>query len=85
MSDIKNTLNMIEENDVWRNLVPPYRLAEKAEADGLGLLRTAGGPVWLPRVGARAGTELRLRILAQDVLIARAPPEGISALNILAA
>ncbi len=23
---------MIEENDVWRNLVPPYRLAEKAEA-----------------------------------------------------
>ena len=23
---------MIEENDAWRNLVPPYRLAEKAEA-----------------------------------------------------
>ena len=23
---------MIEENDVWRNLIPPYRLAEKAEA-----------------------------------------------------
>jgi dienelactone hydrolase len=23
---------MIEENDVWRNMVPPYRLAEKAEA-----------------------------------------------------
>ena len=23
---------MIEENDTWRNLVPPYRLAEKAEA-----------------------------------------------------
>jgi hypothetical protein len=23
---------MIAENDVWRNLVPPYRLAEKAEA-----------------------------------------------------
>ena len=55
------------------------------EADGLSLLRTAGGPVWLPRVGAPAGTELRLRILAQDVLIARTPPEGISALNILAA
>jgi molybdate transport system ATP-binding protein len=54
------------------------------EADGLSLLDSAGGPVWLPRIAAPAGTELRLRILAQDVLIALAPPAGISALNILA-
>ena len=55
------------------------------EADGLSLLDSAGGPVWLPRVAAPAGTELRLRILAQDVLIAREEPRGISALNILPA
>jgi molybdate transport system ATP-binding protein len=54
------------------------------EADGLSRLETAAGPVFLPRVAAGLGAELRLRILAQDVMIALARPEGISALNVLA-
>ena len=55
------------------------------EADGLSRLDTGAGPVWLPRVGAAPGAMLRLRILAQDVMIAREAPQGISALNVLPA
>lgn len=60
------------------------RLVEQ-EADGLSRLDTAAGPLWLPRIDAAPGTQVRLRILAQDVMIATARPEAISALNILPA
>jgi molybdate transport system ATP-binding protein len=60
------------------------RLAAQ-DADGLSRLETSAGPVWLPRVPAPVGSDLRLRILAQDVLLARVRPEGLSALNILPA
>jgi len=53
------------------------------EGDGLTRLETGAGPLWLPRVAGVPGTAVRLRILAQDVLLATARPEGISALNIL--
>jgi molybdate transport system ATP-binding protein len=53
--------------------------------DGLSELRTSNGTLWLPRVAATPGTALRLRIPAQDVILSRALPEGLSALNILAA
>jgi molybdate transport system ATP-binding protein len=53
------------------------------EADGLSLLETSAGPLWLPRVSAPPGTTLRLRILAQDVILSRDRPTGLSALNIL--
>lgn len=53
------------------------------EPDGLTRLETAAGPLWLPRVAAAPGTTLRLRILAQDVMLATTRPEGVSALNIL--
>lgn len=55
------------------------------EADGLSRLETAAGPLWLPRIDAASGTQVRLRILAQDVMIATTRPEAISALNILPA
>lgn len=55
------------------------------EGDGLTRLSSPAGPLWLPRVDAPPGTLLRLRILAQDVMLATARPEGISALNILPA
>lgn len=62
----------------------PARIAAH-DADGLTRLEAATGPLWLPRLAAPPGTAVRLRILAQDVMIATARPSGISALNILPA
>jgi molybdate transport system ATP-binding protein len=53
------------------------------DGDGLTRFETGGGPLWLPQVGAAAGSVLRLRILAQDVMLAVERPRGISALNVL--
>jgi molybdate transport system ATP-binding protein len=55
------------------------------EEDGLTRLETPAGPLFLPRIAAVAGTEVRLRILAQDVMLALERPQGISALNLLPA
>ncbi|NEX45627.1 molybdenum ABC transporter ATP-binding protein [Pseudotabrizicola algicola] len=55
------------------------------EDDGLTRLDSASGPLWLPRVAAPTGASLRIRILAQDVMLATSRPVGISALNILPA
>jgi molybdate transport system ATP-binding protein len=54
------------------------------DGDGLTRFETGGGPLWLPQVGAAEGAVLRLRILAQDVMLAVERPRGISALNVLA-
>ena len=54
-------------------------------ADGLTELATGAGSVWLPRINAQAGVEVRLRVPAQDVILSRRRPEGLSALNILPA
>lgn len=58
---------------------------EAQEPDGLTRLSTPSGPLFLPRVAAPAGAMLRLRILAQDVMIATAAPQGLSALNVIPA
>ncbi len=54
-------------------------------ADGLTELAASAGPLFLPRVAAEPGASLRLRVEAQDVILSRARPEGVSALNILPA
>lgn len=53
------------------------------EADGLSRLECSAGPLLLPRLAQPMGASLRLRILAQDVMIATRRPEHISALNVL--
>ena len=53
--------------------------------DGLAVLETAAGRLYLPGVRGEVGQVMRLRIPAQDVILARQRPEGLSALNILAA
>lgn len=53
------------------------------DADGLTRLDHAAGPLWLPRVEAPPGAALRVRILAQDVILSPTRPEALSALNIL--
>ena len=58
---------------------------EAQEADGLTRLSGPTGPLWLPRVDGPPGTPLRVRILAQDVMLALTRPTGVSALNILPA
>ena len=55
------------------------------EDDGLTRLDTSAGPVWLPRCAGQPGQSVRIRIAAQDVILSRARPEGLSALNILPA
>ncbi|MFD1795929.1 molybdenum ABC transporter ATP-binding protein [Paracoccus aurantiacus] len=54
------------------------------DPDGLTRLSTPAGSVWVARPDLPVGAKLRLRILARDVMLATAAPEGISALNILA-
>jgi molybdate transport system ATP-binding protein len=55
------------------------------EADGLTRLETAAGPIWLPRIPGAPGQRVRVRVAAQDVMLATRRPEGLSALNILPA
>ncbi len=51
--------------------------------DGISEFATAAGTVFLPRLSAALGSHHMLRIAAQDVILSRAAPAGLSALNIL--
>lgn len=51
--------------------------------DGLSELDAGGLALFVPELASPPGTPLRLRIAAHDVMLARARPEGLSALNIL--
>ena len=55
------------------------------EDHGLTRLLSSAGPLWLPRLASPIGAILRIRILAQDVMLATTRPDNISALNILPA
>lgn len=55
------------------------------DVDGLTRLETSGGTLLLPHVNARVGARLSVRIPAQEVIVARSRPDGLSALNILPA
>jgi molybdate transport system ATP-binding protein len=58
------------------------RIAEH-EADGMTRLDCAAGPLWLPRIEGAVGSGMRVRIMAHEVILSRARPEGLSAQNIL--
>lgn len=53
--------------------------------DGLSALAAGGATVFVPRIDQPIGHRVRLRVAAQDVMIAMAPPVGVSALNCVAA
>jgi molybdate transport system ATP-binding protein len=59
------------------------RVAEHDVRFGLTTLRAAAGDLRVPYIDMRLGAQLRVRIRARDVMIALAPPQGLSALNIL--
>ncbi|MCX7286569.1 MAG: molybdenum ABC transporter ATP-binding protein [Rhodobacterales bacterium] len=58
---------------------------EAQEPDGLTRLSTTAGPIWLPHVTAAVGAAVRIRIMAQDVILSLDRPLGLSALNVLPA
>jgi molybdate transport system ATP-binding protein len=50
---------------------------------GLTVLEGAAGKLRVPQLDLAVGSSLRVRIRARDVMIALAPPERLSALNVL--
>ena len=60
----------------------PAVIAEHGN-DGLTRLEANAGPLFLPAVEGAPGTHVRVRIMAHDVILSRARPEGLSAQNIL--
>ncbi len=52
-------------------------------ADGLTELEAGGLPLLVPLIGSAPGARVRVRIAASEVILARARPEGLSALNVL--
>ncbi|HWB52453.1 MAG TPA: molybdenum ABC transporter ATP-binding protein [Stellaceae bacterium] len=59
------------------------RVTSHDPAFGLTILAAAAGELRVPHLDLPVGTALRVRIRARDVMIALAPPEGLSALNVL--
>lgn len=55
----------------------------KHHDDGLTELDAGGAALFLPRLSQNLGQSVRVRIAAHEVLLSRAKPEGLSALNIL--
>ncbi len=51
--------------------------------DGLSTLRISAGQLELPGVQAPVGARVRLRVLAQDVILSLDRPDGLSSVNIL--
>lgn len=51
--------------------------------DGLTELDASGLPLFLPKIAHGVGRSLRVRIAANEVLLSRDAPSGLSALNIL--
>ncbi|MDQ7070869.1 MAG: molybdenum ABC transporter ATP-binding protein [Rhodobacterales bacterium] len=55
----------------------------KHAEDGLSRLRMSGGDLLVPGVTAPLGQEVRIRILAQDIILSLGVPSGLSTRNIL--
>lgn len=62
----------------------PARIVAQ-EDDGMTRLETAVGPLFLPRIESALGAKVRVRIMAHEVILSRARPQGLSAQNILPA
>ena len=64
-------------------VVPNCPVCHQTSALTARTLEAGGLPLFVPRVAQAPGTRLRMRIAAHDVILSRARPEGLSALNIL--
>ncbi|MEM9583465.1 MAG: molybdenum ABC transporter ATP-binding protein [Pseudomonadota bacterium] len=61
------------------------KVTSRDAGDGLSALALSSGTLYLPQVAAADGTDMRLRILASDIILSKDKPDGLSALNILPA
>jgi molybdate transport system ATP-binding protein len=59
------------------------RVSAHDDEFGLTVLKSAAGELRVPHLDLPVGAALRVRIRARDVMIALAPPNGLSALNVL--
>lgn len=59
------------------------RVLRHDETFGMTVLGSAAGEIRVPRLVAKTGAPVRIRIRARDVMIATEEPTGLSALNIL--
>jgi molybdate transport system ATP-binding protein len=59
------------------------RVAAHDRQFGLTILNAAAGELRVPYLDLPVGASLRVRVRARDVMIALAPPQGLSALNVL--
>lgn len=55
----------------------------RSESDGMQQVQTPAGRLLLPATGLPEGRDIRLRILAHEVILSRESPQGLSALNVL--
>ena len=61
------------------------RVVAHDDADSLTELAVSAGRLFVPKIEARPGDTVRLRVEAGDITLSRDPPAGLSALNILPA
>ncbi|MDN5848934.1 MAG: molybdenum ABC transporter ATP-binding protein [Nitrococcus sp.] len=59
-------------------------VVEAHHPDGLSELDAAGTQMFLPKVNARVGNRVRIRIAAHEVVLSLVAPQAISALNVFA-
>jgi molybdate transport system ATP-binding protein len=60
------------------------RISQHDTQFGLTMLQSKAGLLRAPHLDLPAGTIVRVRVRARDVMVANAPPVGLSALNVLA-
>lgn len=65
--------------------VLPVKVSRHLPDEGLTVLIFDGGQLVVPKIERRIGNNLRLRIRAEDILLALREPSGLSANNVLAA
>lgn len=65
--------------------VMKVRVLDHDDGDGLSRLSTGSAELWLPRLQAAIGQDIRIRVRARDVSITLSPPTDTSILNVLPA
>jgi molybdate transport system ATP-binding protein len=84
--DVMADLDLFNHLDTFEGgAVVAVEVAGHDERFQLTRLRFAGGELVVPRIVSPVGQHLRARIRARDVMLALDRPDGISALNVLAA